>query len=57
MLSEKVKISEGLHKLLASKRVMHFAPTPEEFVENPKIVANYFNLFSRAQLTEIANHD
>lgn len=56
MVSRKVKISRGLSRLLSSDNVMHFKTSPEIFVENPANITNYLDLFSQAQLTEIANH-
>jgi hypothetical protein len=56
MISRKVKISRGLSRLLKSEHVNHFKTSPEVFVENPANIGLYFDLFSQAQLTEIANH-
>ncbi len=56
MLNRENKISRGLSRLLSSKKVNHFNTSPEIFIENPGTVNAYFNAFSEAQLTEIANH-
>jgi hypothetical protein len=57
MLVRENKISTGLMRLLTSEPEHHFKTSPEVFVENPANVNAYFELFSQAQLTEIANHD
>lgn len=57
MLNQKNKISGGLVRLFSSSEtVRHFNTSPEVFVEDPTVVSTYFNLFSQAQLNELANH-
>jgi len=56
MLFRENKISSGLSRVISGEP-RHFKTTPEVFIENPANVNAYFELFSQAQLTEIANHD
>lgn len=47
------KISNGLSKLLKSKKTNHFY-SQDIFVGNPGMRNSYFDSFYQAQLTEIA---
>lgn len=51
------KISVGLHKLLQSKSVSHFENQNDIFLVNPQLSNSYLNLFSFAQVAEVANSE
>jgi len=54
MGDRKNKISQGLSKLLNSKKENSFSQNPDVFVGDPNVRNNYFDMFYQAQLTEIA---
>lgn len=55
MLGRDIKISRGLSKLISANGAGHFRTYSDVFVENPQFRSNYFEMFSKAQIVEIAN--
>ncbi len=55
MLTRDIKISRGLSKLINGESVGPFQGYPDIFIENPQYRSSYFEMFSKAQIVEIAN--
>lgn len=55
MLDRDVKISNGLHRLLTGSTRGHFRPYSDIFVDDPQNRNDYFEMFSKAQIVDIAN--
>lgn len=56
MLGREIKISEGLINLINGSKNDHFKSYHDIFEENPLNRLNYFEMYSRAQVVEIANY-
>ena len=57
MVLKRNKISRGLGKLLKRKEVNHFENNSNIFLEDPLNRNRYMELFTQAQLAEIANSE
>lgn len=55
MLDRDIKISRGLNNLINGGNTGHFRMYPEVFVDNPDYRSSYFEMFSKAQIVQIAN--
>lgn len=55
MGDRKIKLSRGLARLLKSSQEPHFGRTNDVFLDDPTVRNSYFDLFSHAQLSEIAS--
>lgn len=54
MIGRDIKISRGLSKLISTANSGHFR-TSDIFLDNPQFRTNYFEMYSKAQVVEIAN--
>ncbi len=55
MLSRENKVSRGVAKLIKSKKSGHFMTYTDIFIDNPSNRIQYFEMFNKAQIVEIAN--
>jgi hypothetical protein len=55
MAGREIKISHGLLKLINGGANNHFETSPNIFLDNPSNRLDYFELFRKAQIVEIAN--
>lgn len=55
MFSKNIKISRGLSKLISGRHADHFRLHSDIFLDHPKYRSNYFEMFKKAQVVEIAN--
>lgn len=55
MLSREIKISNGLTRLISGNANGHFRSYPNTFLDNPTDRLDYFEMFRKAQIVEIAN--
>lgn len=57
MGERKNKVSRGLSRLLKSRQDRHFRRADDVFVDDPNVRNSYFDLFTHAQVAEIASSD
>ena len=55
MVGREIKISDGLINLINGTKKSHFKSYHDVFEENPSSRVNYFDLYYKAQVVEIAN--
>lgn len=55
MFGREIKISNGLLKLIDGNIESKFETIPNIFLDNPSNRSDYFEMFSKAQVVEIAN--
>lgn len=55
MAGRDIKISRGLNKLITGGNSGHFRTYTDIFIDNPQYRLSYFEMFSKAQIVEIAN--
>lgn len=55
MPGREIKISIGLLKLINGTSSRHFDANPNIFLDNPSNRLDYFEMFNKAQVVEIAN--
>lgn len=55
MPGREIKISNGLQKLINGSESCHFNLKSNIFLDNPSNRQDYFAMFTKAQIVEIAN--
>lgn len=55
MPGREIKISNGLERLISGNANGQFRSYPNIFLDNPSVRLDYFEMFRKAQIVEIAN--